>query len=465
MNPLQPVFWRQGLFLQPQHFQHNDYLLRHRQSRLSALTMPYVWGVADMELDEAALADQSVMMNRLTVLMRDGLLIEYPGNAVLERRRFDLSRLGGGRTLYVGIRRMLPDQANVQVVERIEQAAQAETRLAATVEPAELPDTYEQGPHGQVELMSYVVRLFWEDEIASLGQYELMPVARLFQDGDQARVQHEFIPPCLNLAASPALGKLLRQLRDEVAGRARQLEVFKVRQSGAAHGLEIDAGHIDLLLALSVLNQFGPALHQLMESPTTHPWEADGLLRQLVGALSTFSDRCNMLGETRDGRMLLSAYRHMDLGAGFHALATLIRSQLNEIAAAPEMLVRMQQEGAAPGYYVADLPEGFFGQRHRYHLVASGEMEGSQLAAMMVTSAKMAVPEQIEMLVTHSLPGLDLIHLPEAPRGVPRRAGAQYFHVDTLSDAWARVVQAHRLALFLPDAPASLQLELIVSKW
>lgn len=465
MNPLQPIFWRQGLFLQPHHFQHNDRLAMYRQHRITTLTMPYAWGVAAMELDGAALIDQSVMFSRLTVLMRDGLLIEYPGNAVIGARRFDLASLGAGRTLYIGVRRVIADQANVRVVEQLNDAAGSETRLVATAEPTETPDQYAAGPHGQINLMSYVVRLFWEDEIREVGDYELMPVARLYQDGDEARVQQEFIPPCLNLAASPPLGKRLRQLRDELIGRARQIEIFKVRGNAGARGVDLDAGHLDMVMALSVLNHFGPALHQMLESPTTHPWEIDGLLRQLVGALSTFSDRCNMLGETRDGRALLLPYRHADVGAGMHALADLIRSQLNEIAAAPEMVVRMDPDGAAGGYYAADLPEGFFGQRHRYHLVASGEADATQLITALTHSAKMAAPSQIEALVTHSLPGLDLLHLPEAPRGVPRRAGAQYFRIDTLSDAWSTISQEHRVALFVPEAPDNLQFELIVSKW
>jgi type VI secretion system protein ImpJ len=465
MNPLQPIFWRQGLFLQPHHFQHNDHLAQYRQHRINTLTMPYAWGVAAIELDEAALIDQSVMFSRLTVLMRDGLLIEYPGNAVLAARRFDLAELGAGRTLYIGVRRAQPDQANVRTVEHVNDAANLETRLAATAEPVETPDSYAGGPHGQVHLMSYVVRLFWEHEIQELGDYELMPVARLYQDGDQAKVHHEFIPPCLTVAASPALGKRLRQLRDEVVGRARQIEIFKVRGNAGARGVDLDAGHLDMILALSVLNHFGPALHQLLESPTIHPWEVDSLLRQLVGALSTFSDRCNMLGETRDGRMLLVPYRHVDPGPGLHALADLVRSQLNEIAAAPEMVVRMDPDGAASGYYVADLAEGFFGQRHRYHLVASGDVDAAQLASSMTTTAKMAAPGQIETLVTLSLPGLELLHLPQAPRGVPRRINAQYFRIDTMSEAWSVVTQEHRLALFLPDAPDSLHFELIVSKW
>jgi type VI secretion system protein ImpJ len=465
MNPLQPIFWRQGLFLQPHHFQHNDQLSLYRQSRMTSLTMHYAWGIAALEIDEPALVDQSVVLNKLTVLMRDGLLIEYPGNAVIGARKIDLAKLGAGRTLYIGVRRTIPDQVNVHVVEKLHDAAKVEARLAAITEPTEIRDHYAGGPVGQVSLMSYVVRLFWEDEIQDLGDYELMPIANLYQDGDQAKIQQEFIPPCLNLAASPALTKRLRQLRDEIVGRARQIEIFKVRGKANGGGVELDAGHIDMVMALSVLNHFGPTLHHLLESPTTHPWDVDGLLRQLVGALSTFSERCNMLGETRDGRMLLTPYRHANIGPGMHALADLIRSQLNEIAAAPEMVVRLEPEGAAHGYYVADLPEGFFGQRQRYHLIASGDLDATQFAATLASSAKMAAPGQIEKLVTHSLPGLELLHLPEAPRGVPRRTGAQYFRIDTLSDAWMAINQEHRAALFVPEAPANLQLELIVSKW
>jgi len=464
MNPLQPIFWRQGLFLQPHHFQHNDHLSLYRQSRMTSLTMHYSWGVAALEIDELALVDQSVLVNKLTVLMRDGLLIEYPGNAVIAARKIDLAKLGAGKTLYIGVRRTISDQANVHVVEKLHDAAKAETRLAASTEPTDIRDNYAGGPIGQVSLMSYVVRLFWEDEIQDQGDYELMPIANLYQDGDQAKIQHEFIPPCLNIAASGALMKRLRQLRDEVVGRARQIEVFKVRGKNAG-AVDVDAGHIDMLMALSVLNHYGPALQHLLESPTTHPWEVDGLLRQLVGALSTFSERCNMLGETRDGRMLLVPYRHVDMGPGIHALADLIRSQLNEIAAAPEMVVRMEPEGAAHGYYAANLSESFFGQRHRYHLIASGDMDATQFAATLAISAKMAAPGQIEKLVTHSLPGLELLHLPEAPRGVPRRSGAHYFRIDTMSDAWTMVNQEHRIALFVPEAPENLQLELIVSKW
>ena len=465
MKSNQPIFWHQGLFLQPQHFQYGDALRQHEQARLAEFTLPHAWGVASLDIDEAALAALRLEVSQLSLRFRDGTLVEFPGNAVLEPRPFDLERLGDGRTVYVGLHRITEDLPNVQQFESLADAGRADVRLAVAADPQRLPDRFAGGPDGQVKLMSYVLRLFWEDEIEHLAQYELVPIARLEQDGDIARLVRTFAPPALNLSAAPALVQTLRQVRDELVGRARQLEVFKPVSGAAMQVQETDGSQASLLLALSVLNRHGPLLHHLLETPQTHPWQAYGLMRQLVGELSTFSERYNMLGETRDGRALVPAYRHEDPGAGFAALAMLVRTLLNEIAAAPEMMVSLLPGGPGQGFLMGELPEGFFGLRHRYHLIVRGDFDAAAMAVTLPRAAKLGAPEVIETLVTRSLPGVELIHLPDPPRGIPRRPGALYFRVDPLSEAWDAVQAAHAAALFVPDAPADMQAELIVTKW
>src|SRR5690606_11284924 len=103
-----------------------------------------------------------------------------------------------------------------------------------------------------------------------------------------------------------------------------------------------------------------------------------------------------------------------------------------------------------------------FGPRHRYHLVATGEFDPDVFAAALSQSAKMGAPEQMERLVSHALPGIDLIHLAEAPRGVPRRPQALYYMIDHMSESWAQIEEAREIALFVPEAPEAMQLEIIV---
>ena len=461
MHSLRPIFWHQGLFLQPQHFQYNDLFWQTKQAEVLSLMSPYPWGIIKLDVDEAALSTFQLRLLKLKAVMRDGSLIHYPGNAIVESRPFELTKMSYGMNVYVGLRRWSPEQPNVDVVPEITPTAEYTKRLVAEANPEVVADSYAQGPEGRVSLMSFAVRLFWEDEIEEAGDYELIPLLRLEQDGDQVRWVKKYIPPCLNIDSSPILMQLLRQIRDEVAGRARQLEMFK--PSSLAKTEDMDVNHVSLLMALATLNRYAAALTHVLELPQTHPWTCYGLLRQLVGELSTFSDRYDLLGTTRDGQVLIPAYQHEDLYVGFDAINMVIRHLLNEIAAAPEMLVRFESQGADTGLYKAELPDGFFGKRHRYHLLVYGA-EIESLATLM-HDAKLAAPEDIERLVVHALNGVELLPLAEAPRGIPRRSSALYFYIDPLSSAWAEVEQAQQVMLFIPQAIESLQLELIVSKW
>lgn len=461
MHSLRPIFWHQGLFLQPQHFQYNDFFWQTRQAEILALMSPYPWGVIQLELDEAALSTFQLRLLKLQAMMRDGSLIHYPGNAIVESRTFDLNKMSHGMKVYLGLRRWSTDQANVGVVPEINPTIEYPQRLIAEANPEVVADSYARGPEGRVNMMSYSIRLFWEDELDDLGDYELIPLLRLEQAGDQVRLGEKYIPPCLNIDSSPILIQLLRNIRDEIAGRARQLEMFK--PSSLSKTEDMDVNNVSLLMALGILNRYTAALTHQLELPQTHPWTCYGLLRQLVGELSTFSDRYDMLGTTRDGKTLIPAYQHEELYVGFDAISVVVRHLLNEIAAAPEMLVRFDLEDLNTGLYKANLPEGFFGKRHRYHLLVYGA-NTEQLTEWM-HDTKLASPEEIERLVVHALNGVDLLLLNEAPRGIPRRSSALYFYIDPLSSSWAAIEESQQAILFIPQAVEALQIELIVSKW
>ncbi|UHL65681.1 type VI secretion system baseplate subunit TssK [Paralcaligenes sp. KSB-10] len=461
INRNQPLFWHQGLFLQPHHFQYHDAWIEQTQARMLELTAPWMWGLGALKISETALAARQLVVEQVAVRWRDGALTESPGNALIGALTFELSDFSSGpRTVYIGLRRLEDEQVNVQTYEKLDDASQADARLIVAADPPTVPDRYTAGPAGRVAFMNYVLRLFWDDELENLGQYELLPLVRLEQDGDVIRISPNFVPPCLNLAASPALQQLVRELRDDVIGRARQLEIFKQPMNSRA-GNDSQFGPV---LALSVLNRYGPQLNGMLETPQTHPWLVYSLLRQLVGELSTFSEYCDLLGETRDGQRLIDTYRHMEIGPSLKGIIDVTRRLLNEITVGPEMLVHFEQDGASSDLFRAEMRPEFFGARHRYYLMARSTLDPLDLGQKMALEAKLGVPDQIETLITRSLPGIEMLPLKTLPLGMPRRAGATYFRLESLSEEWDAVTRAGSLALFLPGAPADLRLELIVIK-
>lgn len=457
----QPLFWHQGLFLQPHHFQYHDAWAEQSLARMLELTTPWSWGLGALQISETALAARQLVIEQITVRWRDGALTESPGNAQIGALDFKLADFASGpRTIYIGLRRLENERANVQTFDKPDEATNADARFVVPTDPQTVPDRYSAGPDGRVNFMTYVLRLFRDDELDNLGQYELMPLVQLEQDGDTIRPTPEFIPPCLNLAASHALHHALRELRDDIIGRARQLEIFK-QPMGSQTDTE---GQFAPILALSILNRYGPALSSILETPQTHPWTAFKLLRELLGELSTFSEYCDLLGETRDGQRLIGAYDHANFGPVLKNMTETIRHLLNEITIGPEMLIHFEQDATSKDIFRAEAPPSFFGSRHRYYLMARSTLEPRELSLKMAQEAKLGIPDQIEMLITRSLPGIEIFPLTTLAPGMPRRSGATYFRLESLSDLWDEVVRTGNLALFLPDSPAGLKLELIATK-
>lgn len=456
-----PIFWHQGLFLEPQHFQHQDARLDAMVARHMTLTQPWGWGFLALEIDETALRTRTLALRRAVVRWQDGAFTEFPGNARCESRRFDLADFAQGpRTAYLGLRRLIEGEPNVLRYDTEDELATSHSRFAALAQPTSVPDVYNNGVPGQMITMDYVLRIFWDHEIEHAGEFELIPLAQLEQDGEGIRTVNHFTPPCMTIGASQPIMGWLQGLRDEVIGRARQLEVFKRPLSNRDPE---DSALFGTVLALSVLNRYGIELSHLIEAPQqTHPWQAYGVLRQLVAELSTFTDYCDLLGETRKGESLILKYDHTDLGSVFHQMNTVILRLLNEITLGPEMFVRFERQSDT--VLTANLPDTFFGPRHRYYLMVRSTLESDTLTQTLTLDAKLATSDTLETVVTRALPGIELLALQTLPLGLPKRNGATYFRIENECALWESVQSSGELALFLPDIPSDLQAELIMIK-
>ncbi|MDR5837091.1 type VI secretion system baseplate subunit TssK [Caballeronia sp. LZ034LL] len=459
MEDKQAVYWHQGMFLQPQHFQLADQHNRFTQTPLFEAGVPHFWGVGALELSKSAVANRTIDVRHARLLFRDHHYVQYPENAVIAPRTFDASWVQGDRplTVYLGVRRASEQDRNVTEVGTLAEAADATTRFATVMSVPETPDLYSQGPGAPLQTLRYVLKVFFESELDHLDQYELIPVARLVRDGDTVVLADRFIPPSYALAGSDALRAMLREIRDELSGRARQLQEYKSPRE--MQKAEFDASYMLFLLALRSLNRFSPSLFHLIESEQVHPWMAYGVLRQLVGELSSFSERFNMLGEMDGGGAGLPPYDHLDLDTCFSRARVTIGHLLNEITVGPEYLVVLEPRD---GVYQGQVPRSMFGNRNRFYLVVRTQEDPQWVADGIVNGARLAALGDIPTLVRHALPGLELIHMPHAPQGLPRRAHSFYFRIEQVSEQWELVEREGDIALHWLDAPADLRAEVVI---
>ncbi len=459
MDDKQGIYWHQGMFLQPQHFQTADL---HHQFQLTPIHeggLPHFWGVGELDLVPAAVANRSLEVASAKLLFPDRSYVEYPGNCVIKTRSFDTDWVEGDKPfmVYLGIRKFSATEKNVSIVSSLAEAGAAPTRYATLSTPPEMADLYSDGPAAQVRTLLHVVKVFFEGELDKLEDYSLIPIARLVRDGDAVKLSESFIPPCYNLSGSNALLRLIKDIRDELTGRARQLQEYKSPRE--MQKAEFDASYMVFLLALRSLNRASPYLYHLTETRQVHPWLAYGAMRQLIGELSSFSERFNMLGEAEDGTPGLPAYDHTDIGKCFERSRSMVSHLLNEITVGPEFLTVLEYRD---GYHVGQLPRNFFGQRNRFYLVIRTEHDVDWVVDAVQRDARLAALAEMPGLIAHALPGLELIHMAAAPQGLPRRSYSYYFRIEQMSQQWEVVEREGSVALYWLDAPADLKAEIVV---
>ena len=459
MDIQRSVFWHQGLFLQPQHFQLLERSLGSQLIPLLRFPCPYLWGVRSLALHEPALNNRSFQVTSGEFLFPDGSYAVFPGNAMLLPRSFQDEWVEGGKplTVFLGLKKWDNENKNVTVHSSLEEAHQDTTRFATASNPEEAPDLHQGKDPALVKRLSYVLRIFWGHEQDQLGRYSLIPLARLKRDGDQVVLSERFIPPCVALSASDALWKMLHEIKDQIAFRCRQLEEYK-RQRGI-HSAEFGSRDMIYLLALRSLARFVPALAHMTEAESVHPWTVYGLLRQLVGELSTFSDRVGAGGEDIDGNQLLAGYDHERLWEQFSSAQNLIATLLEEITAGPEYIIRLEFEGT---FYAADLKPEIFEEGNRFYLAVTTEAEPGRVIKSLEEVAKASSREHLPILIARALPGVSLEHLPVPPQELPRRAKSTYFRLHHYGDQWVQVKKTHNLALYWDDAPEDLEIELMI---
>lgn len=459
MSAQRPLFWHQGLFLQPQHFQLLD---RYYQSLLSPyqqFVVPHLWGVAECEIQRASLGVRSFNLLRGAFLFPDGTHVVLPGNALAEARSFDDAWVDGGKPfpVYVGLRKWNDAGENVTVVNRIENLSAVPTRYVALTDPEEFRDLHAGGPAGKVKRVQHVLRIFWETEREQLGDYLLLPLAQLERMGEEIRLSEQFIPPSVTVAASDPLARIVKEIRDLIASRSRQLEEYK--RARGVQTAEFGSRDMVYLLALRSLNRYVPVLHHVTESPQVHPWVVYGTLRQLIGELSAFSERVSVLGEVDGGARGLPGYDHRNIFRCFDAARSIVAQLLDEITAGPEYVMKLLFDGT---YYAAELAPAVFDAQNRYYLVFKTAEDQKAVVESVTTVAKLATREQLPLLIARAIPGIGLEHLPVPPQELPRRADSIYFAVDHHSDYWAQVAKRNNIALYWDDAPADLEAELMV---
>jgi type VI secretion system protein ImpJ len=421
---------------------------------------PFYWGLKSLLIRETALQNFVCEIERCELVTWDGTLVCFqgetlPSNATLRPRSFEDALDAGGRPLgvYLGLKRLQWEERNLYEPDGHTPRGDKSRRFS--LQESEVPDLLAVDGQGcTVHYLMYELQLFFESDAAvHTHDYELIKVAELLRatEGQGAVLSKRYIPPCLSIYTSPVLAGLLREIRDLLTAKGRELTEYKRQRR--VHTIEMGSRDTVYLLMMQMVNRYIPLFHHYLEVEETHPCPLYALLRQMIGEFSTFSETVSVLGGP------LPAYRHDQLWECFDAAIRVAKELLNEFTKGPEYVVPLVFDGK---YFAASLDKRFFEGNNHYYLSIKGDVPPREIERLLTGTGKICSREEIEELQQRSVPGLKVRYLEVPPEELPRRAHCNYFELDQHGQLWRRIEQRQNIAIACQLPPEKTDMQLLV---
>lgn len=405
------VHWHEGLFLQPHHFQALERGFQEHVRSERRLGWHYPYGVIEARLMPDELENGRVRFERLRVLMPSGIEVDYPDNAEVPSLdvKAELARSAGTLAVGLGVPLWMNRRANAF---RPDQIPDPRVKLLYRLKEISREDenTGDNPQPMQVRLIN--ARLMLEHEDAS--DMEVLPLLRIHRafdrEKDLPQLDPKFVPPCLVLAASATLHRIVTEL-------AARLESSRdeVAQKLARGGLGADA-KTEMTLRLRTLGHFAGSLPALSESPAATPFEVYLGLRELLGELCALQPA---LGEFKS-----APYNHDNPLPAFEELDAKIRRLLVDKKG---NLLQLSFKENANGRPQADLTEEHLTRPTAYFLGFKTRVDRNKLVGYVTDGAKFKfMPSSLEGSAVF---GVQLHEENFPPVELPAEPGLYYFRL------------------------------------
>jgi type VI secretion system protein ImpJ len=258
-----------------------------------------------------------------------------------------------------------------------------------------------------------------------------------------------FVPPLLDISASPTLTTIARRLVELLAARSTTLSgMRRERSAGLA---DFGTSDVENFWLLYTVNTHLPRFRHIYETRRGHPADLYATMLELAGALMTFGD-----GHPRD----LPPYDHSDLTDCFTKLDARLRELLE--TAVPTNHVALPLRQTEPSVYATALDQERYFAAPQIFLAVSSSIGREELPRRVPALLKVSSAAHIERLIRHGLRGVGLTHVPVPPGAVPVKLNSQYFALEMTGEDWNAIRMSRHLAVHVPADLPDPELELII---
>jgi type VI secretion system protein ImpJ len=445
MRSLTKPVWFEGMYLGPHHFQAQNRYYEDALDFVTANLWRDAYGFAGLQFDHDALRNGTLSLTHARGLFADGLAFDLPGSdPAPSPRDFGalFSPVADHLTMYLALPAVVRDGKNTG-----DKESSDKTRYRAWEQ--KMPDQNTGLDEKAIEVGRKNLLLLGDGEISE--RFVTMPVVRILRDGaGRYEPDSTFVPPSLNVNASPGLTEMLRRLIDILSEKSTVFTQEQQQRSGV-YQAGMSARHVAQYWFLHAINSNLPALNHMLIAHA-HPQELYREMSRLGGALCTFGLEVHPRS--------LPPYNHDALGECFSSLDAHIRRHLEIVL--PSKAIKITLRAVESFLYHGDVTDERCVGPARWILEIQSPTGEADLIASVPKLTKICSARFITELIKRALPGLTLNHLSVPPPQIAARVESQYFSVHRAGPCWEHIVQTRQVGVYVPAEIPAPQLSLIV---
>ncbi len=439
------VIWKEGLFLQPQHFQQMErFFFGTMQSQFSAYNR-YYYGLLKFKIIQDALANKTLSLQHASGIFPDGTFFSIPetGPVPLARNFSDfLSYKQKSLMVYLALPLIMPGQASVQ------ESRTSSFPVRYISSRQSISDEVSGEQNKEIELAKANYCILFEGE--ALDNFTTLPLARLTRTiNGQVVLDKDFIPPLLSIDISETLYNRLSSLLELLIAKSSFLsQNRKHLKSGLA---EFPPSEMTSMALLKTINTSIPVINSFFTSSKVHPYELYLVLIQLAGALTTFSCNINVTE--------LPAYEHGSMEKVFTVIFDSIRDILETDISAGCVQVPFSE--ISPATYLFTINNLKLLQSASFFIGLSADIPEKELITFSLPRIKIASRNQLDILIQSAMPGLPLMYVSSPPPKLSSKPGYSYFALSKNSTHWEMIKTTGTMAMYFPNKIPGLKMEMM----
>lgn len=448
MKLLSKIVWSEGMYLAPQHFQAQNRYFEDSLHFATSNLWNEMYGFAACEVDADALQNGLLALSHARGIFEDGLAFDMPEcDRLPQARTFaeSFSPTADHLTLCLAVPQWAPDGKNCE----LESVQNATSRYACEVET--LHDENTGRDEKPISLGHKNIRLILESEAA--GNVLVLPVVRVVRDGaGHFAADPTFIPPCLQVSASPRLMSLLNRLVEILEEKSAMVSQEQQQQAKGKFQTGLSARQVSQFWFLHAINSSLTPLRHILLSKHGHPEELFREMSRLAGALCTF-------GLDTHPRTLPS-YDHKNLDRCFDVLDEHVRRHLEIVV--PAQAITIPLKAAQRYFYEGDIRDQRCFGRTRWLLGIRSAIGEGDLISKTPQFVKLCSAKFVPDLVKRAMAGLSMTHVQVPPSSVAAKIDTQYFTINRTGPCWEHIMQTRRVGVYVPGEIPSPEMEVIV---